>query len=546
MINFWKFQEFAENQVWFNASVFRTSKNSARLSSVIEGEEVRFRLSMSCIQPGIVEDGDEVFEDGEVVSVRISSIDWEKASIWVSMLPEPDLEYFANIDKKVWLNGTVVSFDDMFFVSVAVPHPVGGEVQYGNMRIEDVIHQLSEDGTRQELKAGEAVRVRVFSTLNRSLTLSMHSKVVDIDDFRNTSVSEWLDAEVSGVNRYGLFVHVSPPGAEPGNTMDAIVRINRRPAGTAEDLATAFRIGQKVKVRVINKDFIKNQITCSMRELLDPAWEIVSATEWIKAKVVGFKPSALDVSLQPPGGGATARSVVANPLIRRGLVREKSFPDEFSLDQEVNVRVISIKDDQLILSMRPVADLSGFADLPVSAELAGIVVDLGPEGAVLSVPAPTGGPAAEGFVPRADLEESGKELTIGKAVKVGLVCVSKELDRLDLTLKRTPLVGISRKLDLTSKLNLLAEIDENGWFNGTIQENGIREFGVFVQVAVAGGERLSGLVHKTELNVRAVGPLDKLFKAGQEVRVRKFPRTGEAAGMLAWTMKPVPESKGPA
>lgn len=92
----------------------------------------------------------------------------------------------------------------------------------------------------------------------------------------------------------------------------------------------------------------------------------------------------------------------------------------------------------------------------------------------------------------------------------------------------------------------MAQIDENAWLNGTIRQDGINEFGIFGQVAVAGGGRLSGLVHKTELNVRAVGPLDNLFKVGQEVRARKFPSPAGAGGNLAWTMKPVSESKGPA
>eukprot|EP00929_Paragymnodinium_shiwhaense_P090306 TRINITY_DN5045_c0_g1_i1.p1 TRINITY_DN5045_c0_g1~~TRINITY_DN5045_c0_g1_i1.p1 ORF type:complete len:482 (+),score=151.26 TRINITY_DN5045_c0_g1_i1:77-1522(+) len=147
-------------------------------------------------------------------------------------------------------------------------------------------------------------------------------------------------------------------------------------------------------------------------------------------------------------------------------------------------------------------------------------------GAFVVVTAPTG-EQATGLVPIGQIkdgrvEDISKELSEGQAVKVRVVEVQPEKQRLSLTLlteeeasnKQRPAGGRQTKVDLTPFQTLAA----SEWIPGKV--DGIQSYGAFVSVTSPGGVQAVGLVPITQIKDGFVNDIAEELAVGQDVQVR--------------------------
>eukprot|EP00929_Paragymnodinium_shiwhaense_P090310 TRINITY_DN5045_c0_g3_i1.p1 TRINITY_DN5045_c0_g3~~TRINITY_DN5045_c0_g3_i1.p1 ORF type:complete len:517 (+),score=164.24 TRINITY_DN5045_c0_g3_i1:75-1625(+) len=178
-------------------------------------------------------------------------------------------------------------------------------------------------------------------------------------------------------------------------------------------------------------------------------------------------------------------------------------------------------------SAAPVSkDVTPFQGVAASQWLEAKVDGIQSYGAFVVVTAPTG-EQATGLVPISQVkagrvEDISKELSEGQDVKVRVVEVQPEKQRLSLTLltedeasnKQRPAGGRPANVDLTPFQTIAA----SEWIAGKV--DGIQTYGAFVSVTAPGGAQATGLVPITQIKDDFVNDIAEELTIGQEVKVR--------------------------
>jgi small subunit ribosomal protein S1 len=93
-----------------------------------------------------------------------------------------------------------------------------------------------------------------------------HSETTSIDK-RNLSVGDEFMGEVTGATDFGIFVSI-------GGGVEGLVHISEMDWGLVEDAKSLYRVGDKVKVKIIEiKD---NKVSLSIKALKDNPWVMAS------------------------------------------------------------------------------------------------------------------------------------------------------------------------------------------------------------------------------------------------------------------------------
>lgn len=193
---------------------------------------------------------------------------------------------------------------------------------------------------------------------------------------RRVSAAAWVDGSVAEVLPYGLVVDL--PGFEPSSGVVYTTEMDEY----VKDPAATFKMGQEVRVRIVDEDAEPGLLGLSMRT------------------------SASDIM----------DDLRAEREMREGLVEEAAEEPE-PTEQDLELRVMRER-------------LKTFLSVPPSQLLQGEVQQATPFGVLVNVPHPAGGPPSWGLLPH---EEAGNAM-FGARVPVRIESVDTHRGVLELSL----------------------------------------------------------------------------------------------------------------
>jgi len=233
------------------------------------GWEKEALLHKTQIKEGVfVPDATRYLGVGDKITVRIRGKDEDKEQIELSMRAESEVLSplqrnlkIAELQEGQELGGVVTSVRD-FGCFVDVGAESDGLIHIRNINdglisnIDDVVGH------------GDNLLAKVIGTRDGKLELALISplpRLPAVDAFASVPADEWLEGEIVGMVRFGIFVEVVPPGDGPKVTAFL---------GYKESKDRDFmRYGDMIKVRVLKVDVENKQLFVTMRSEADDASE---------------------------------------------------------------------------------------------------------------------------------------------------------------------------------------------------------------------------------------------------------------------------------
>jgi len=181
----------------------------------------------------------------------------------------------------------------------------------------------------------------------------------DLTPFEGLDPATWLTGKVASTVSFGAFVNVKAPDSDA--TASGLVHITQIREGFVENVEEELQAGQEVQVRVVGVDNGKMSLTMKSEDAEDyqrgeraPAdltpFEGLDPATWLTGNVVSTTSFGAFVDVKAPDSDATANGLVHITQIKDGFV--ESVEDELEVGQEVEVRVISVEDGKMSLTMK--------------------------------------------------------------------------------------------------------------------------------------------------------------------------------------------------
>eukprot|EP00929_Paragymnodinium_shiwhaense_P009065 TRINITY_DN113111_c0_g1_i1.p1 TRINITY_DN113111_c0_g1~~TRINITY_DN113111_c0_g1_i1.p1 ORF type:complete len:600 (-),score=162.08 TRINITY_DN113111_c0_g1_i1:32-1831(-) len=314
---------------------------------------------------------------GQEVDVRVISVDADNNRLALSMRPRQrgsqsmeDVSAFEGHEG--WLTGMVSSITK-YGAFVDVEPPGGGVAARGLVHITQLKDGFVKD-VNDEVVLGEEVKVRVVSvdTSKGRLLLSMKdpsaaaaakAPSVDLSPFQE--IETFMPGKVVGISAYGAFVDVdSPAGGPPARGLLHISQIAFQT--DAQDASEELSVGDEVQVRVLQVDLAKKRMALTMLDkdastAKAPNLEAFDGHQgWLDGTVSKILNIGALVDVQPPNGGEAATGLVYISQLSNEFVKDTQ--DEVEVGQKVKVRVVSVANGKLDLSMIEEKKSAGTAD----------------------------------------------------------------------------------------------------------------------------------------------------------------------------------------
>jgi len=217
------------------------------------------------------------------------------------------------------------------------------------------------------LKPGSAVKVWVTSVEDGKLTLTMikdrqAASKATLEGFLDVGEKEWLHATVEGILDFGIKVGVCAPGST--TPILAMVHVSQIQEAFIDHPSQVVKVGQAIRVRVVEVDMNKGRVSLSMREPIKKASaQDVSAaarckpTDWLDGRVVKNLGFGALIALTLPGSDTTVEGLLhISNMKKEGFVANAG--QLFKNGDEVQVRIVGVdtKGGRVSLSNVPLDD----------------------------------------------------------------------------------------------------------------------------------------------------------------------------------------------
>jgi len=236
--------------------------------------------------------------------------------------------------------------------------------------------------------------------------------------------------------------------------------------------------------------------------------------------------------------GADRDGLVPRSKLQKGFTENTA--DVVKEGQAVTVWVVE-NGDKLTLSMvqskampfQPRADLSLFEGIDSSEWLTGVVNDIKPFGAFVSIKPPSGGEAvAQGLVHLTQIKDSyvenvEDEVTVGQEVKVRILSVDSAANKIALSMKEEG-GGAGGAKGGPPDVSGFDTVTDADWLPGVVKS--LVNFGAFVEVTPPDGPPAQGLLHISQIKEGFIEDPGEELEVDQEVKVRVMevnPETGK-------------------
>lgn len=278
---------------------------------------------------------------------------------------------------------------------------------------------LKKGATDEELNGmvGQTLTVRIHElqsdeTGYKSAVVSRRDIVLD-ELWNNISAGDVVEGVVTTLLPYGVFVNIGG--------LEGLVHISRLSKVRLDDVKSAVKKGDRIKVTVVEIDRSKRKITLSHREHETDPWEKITKKFEVGKVLRGTVRRITDfgayVQVAPRIDGLLRISELS-------WTRRLAHPSEVvTVGQEIDVVVLSFQPEkhQLTLGYRqtqPNPWLTIGETFGAGTELTGVVISTSPQGAVVRI-----NDVFDGFMPRSRFlsEGRGKKVNIEQGQSVNLV-----------------------------------------------------------------------------------------------------------------------------
>jgi ribosomal protein S1 len=285
---------------------------------------------------------------GDTISVYIISSENDKGQTLLSLKKaamDKKWDMFINAlenNLNVNVKGVELNKGGMIVVSYGirgfVPSSQFGKVHLGKL------HELI--GKKFDVKVIEVDREK-----NRLIFSERHVSEQNIIEQRDAAltsikVGDALDGTVSGIMPFGLFitVEVNTQDSKKGQ-VEGLVHISEMSWMKVEDPNKLFKVGDKVKVKVLGIDQAAGKLNLSIKQLTDDPWNTIAERypvgSTITGKVSRIESFGVFVNFEPGVDGLIHISKVTSL-------------DEYQIGDKVTVNVESIESDKRRMSLSPV------------------------------------------------------------------------------------------------------------------------------------------------------------------------------------------------
>lgn len=230
------------------------------------GADSNFLLHKTQIKDSVfVRDAGEWLKVGDEITVRIRSKDEAKGRIELSMLMKMEVlmpmqrgQRLADMREGQELGGKITGVRQ-FGCFVDIGAEADGLIHIRNIN-DGIVNDIDS-----VLRPTDPVVVRVIGMYNGKLELALASplaRLPAVDAFLDVASHIWLDATMVGSTQFGIFVVIMPLGSGPQVT----ALLGMRETKADKMLAK----GDKIRVRVLEVDVKKKQVSVTMKEPIPP------------------------------------------------------------------------------------------------------------------------------------------------------------------------------------------------------------------------------------------------------------------------------------
>lgn len=190
--------------------------------------------------------------------------------------------------------------------------------------------------SRLKALVGQTLQVKVLNFEPNSGKLIFSEKaagdIVQQEKIKNIALEQVFDGEITGIVDFGLFVRVKVDA----DGVEGLVHISEISWEHIENLKDKFKIGQKIRVKVISKE--GNRISLSIKQLQPDPWlklaKSIKVGDIVAAKVTKITPFGAFVKIGEIDGLVHISELGEKVTDPRKVVKE---------GQEYDFRVISIE-----------------------------------------------------------------------------------------------------------------------------------------------------------------------------------------------------------
>ncbi|MCD6345088.1 MAG: S1 RNA-binding domain-containing protein, partial [Anaerolineae bacterium] len=226
-----------------------------------------------------------------------------------------------------WLKAEKLKEDEAVYETKVLESNRGGlTVEFGRLRgfvpMSQLIgfsriHQASERFRRLNAMVDKQIMLKVIEVnrQRRRLILSQRAASKEWRAARRQRLLEELEAgqihtgRISQITNFGLFVNLGG--------LDGLVHVSELSWGRVENPADAYRIGQRIKVKVLNVDRERQRIALSIKSLTPDPWDSVperyKTGDLIEGQVNQIADFGVFVELEPGVEGLLHNSELATP-----------------------------------------------------------------------------------------------------------------------------------------------------------------------------------------------------------------------------------------
>ncbi|MEW5801646.1 MAG: 30S ribosomal protein S1 [bacterium] len=212
---------------------------------------------------GRIENPSEVLKVGQRVQAKITSIDWDKQRISLTLKhtqADPWLTVSQRYQEGTWLQGTVVRLTE-FGAFVELEPGVDGLVHISNLNVEQHVKHPKE-----VVEIGQKIDVRILKVDEQGRRISLTMEPERVNPFKNGELGfkegDLLEGTVESVKPYGVFVKL-PSG------LTGLVPNEEMGTSKGAKHSQMFKTGTSMSVVVVGIDRENEKVRLSRKSAME-------------------------------------------------------------------------------------------------------------------------------------------------------------------------------------------------------------------------------------------------------------------------------------
>ncbi len=341
-------------------------------------------------------------------------------------------------------------------------------------------------------------RKRNNVVLSRRTILEKEREAEKLDTLKNIEEGKIVEGIIKNITDYGLFIDLGG--------IDGLLHVTDISWGRITRPSDHFSKGEKIRVKVLSFDRVKERVALGLKQLTANPWETIKdkypINSIIEGKVVNLTDYGVFVELEPGVEGLIHVSEMF-------WTREIRHPSKvLSIDQSINVMILDINTETKRISLglkqttaNPWETLK--QKYPEGSVIKGTIRNITNFGIFVGVEE-----GIDGLIHMSDIswkqrvKHPSEMFKKGQEIEVMVLNIDVEHEKFSLGLKQ---------IEKNPWEELSVKYPSGSIVTGKVTN--ITDFGIFVEIE----EGIEGLVHISELSSRRVKSSAELFSVGDNV-----------------------------